>query len=83
MKEQKNSIGMRKGDNPPLTTKPNPSQTSPRTHFSKMKNEIGLGIGSAAYLLYSALSFFVMLYFITDCSVGNKLSNVLGCCDLL
>ena len=45
----------------------------------KSKNEIGFGSLVGAVLLNYIVSYIGSLFFITDCSVSYKLSNVLGC----
>jgi hypothetical protein len=74
---------MKMSNNPTTLQYRNSLKNRPVDLNPKSKNEIGLGIGSAAGLLYSLVSYISSLYSITNCSVGNKLSNVLGRCGLL
>jgi hypothetical protein len=77
MKEQKNSIGVRKGDNPPTPAIAHPSQNDLRHRFSELKNEIPFRLPSAAGLLICVLSYIGSLYSVTDCSVSYKYIKLL------
>lgn len=79
MKEQKISISMKDSTNYPNSQTAAHVLKSPRQSPMDLLFEIGFVIASAVYLLLIGLSCFVMSYSITNRTVCNNISILLGC----
>jgi hypothetical protein len=83
MKEQKNSIGMRKGDNPTTYQNSPPILKLPPSLTLGFKTTFSFQSLCAHVLLCSVLAVIGSLFLITDCSLGYNNAIFLGWFGLL